>query len=105
MFGKPEWFREKTTGWGLQPTKWQGWLYSLSWMGAMVVPFAALILRHQVPEALIWLTVISGMLAWDVRGILRSKRGTATSEVLYIGDDGECVNDRIAVRSPIPARK
>ena len=24
MFGKPEWFREKTWGWGLTPTKWQG---------------------------------------------------------------------------------
>ena len=34
MIGKPEWFtRRKYGGWGLFPTKWQGWLYILIALG------------------------------------------------------------------------
>ena len=28
MFGKPNWFRPKTFGWGLTPITWQGWAYT-----------------------------------------------------------------------------
>src|SRR5688572_12082933 len=104
MFGKPEWFREKTRGWGLQPTKWQGWLYSLAWMTALGMPFVGLIARRQVPEALVWLTVISGLMAWDVRGIRGSIRATAGRDVLYIGDD-EGADQRVAAKRQVPARK
>lgn len=27
MIGKPEWFEPRTSGWGMRPVCWQGWVY------------------------------------------------------------------------------
>jgi len=42
MFGKPNWFRPKTFGWGLTPITWQGWAYTAVWGGLLVAPFSLL---------------------------------------------------------------
>lgn len=88
MFGKSVWFRAKATRWGLHPITWQGWAYSLGWIGVIAAPFAALVSRHQVPEALIWLTASLGTFAWDVRGIRRELQPATGRAVLFIGEDG-----------------
>lgn len=100
MFGKPDWFRPKTIGWGLTPVRWQGWAYSAAWMGVICVPFVWLVLRGQNGESMAWLAVTIGALIYDVRGILQQIRrgnsdespilatavGGADKDVLYIGD-------------------
>lgn len=90
MFGKPEWFQEKSTGWGLQPQSWRGWAYAAGWVGAIAIPFASLVFRHQGLEAVIWLFTGIGLLGWDVAEIRRSLRQSLASNVLYIREDGEC---------------
>ena len=88
MFGKPQWFRLKTASWGLHPIAWQGWVYSIAWMGVIAAPFLALISRHQAPESLVWLTASLSALALDVRSIRKSLQPQADRAVLYIGEDG-----------------
>jgi hypothetical protein len=90
MFGKAEWFRLKTVGWGLRPVVWQGWMYSAAWMGVIGGPFISLVLRHQAAEALVWLAASLGLLGWEVRGIRRELRSSDNNGLLYIGDDGAC---------------
>ena len=105
MFGKAEWFKTKAVGWGLQPRVWQGWAYTLGWMGAMALPFVMLISRRQVPEACIWLISTAGLLIWDVANLRQSVRDVVEPDVLYIGDDGECCNmQRVANRGRFQAR-
>jgi hypothetical protein len=89
MFGKPDWFKAKAIGWGLTPTRWQGWVYTGVWTSAIALPFVVLMSRHQVPEAMVWLTATTGALVWDVRQILKAMNPTAVAkkDVFYIGDD------------------
>ncbi|MGE0759767.1 MAG: hypothetical protein AB7F89_18025 [Pirellulaceae bacterium] len=100
MFGKPEWFRERASGWGVRPIRWHGWLYGAGWIGAIAAPFVLLVARHQAPEALIWLVASLGLFSWDVAALRRAVRSTPGREVLYIGDDGECGSV-----SPVHTRK
>src|SRR4051794_23842724 len=72
MFGNPTWFRAKTIGWGLIPTRWQGWAYTGAWAAAITVPSIVLLSRQLLPEALVWLGASTGALVWDVRNILRA---------------------------------
>ena len=46
MFGKPNWFRPKTFGWGLTPITWQGWAYTGGWVGLLVAPFSLLLIAQ-----------------------------------------------------------
>src|SRR5207237_1611177 len=55
MFGKPQWFRAKTFGWGLVPVAWQGWIYTAGWVTAIGLPFLLLIGRHPALEAMAWM--------------------------------------------------
>jgi hypothetical protein len=71
MFGKPQWFRPKTIGWGVVPVTWQGWGYTAGWTGAIVTPFLLLVSREQPLEALAWLGLGIGSLAWDVKQLRR----------------------------------
>lgn len=71
MFGKPSWFRPKAIGYGLKPVTWQGWVYSLAWAGVLLVPFWALLMRHQIVEALAWLGCSVAALGYDVWQIRR----------------------------------
>jgi hypothetical protein len=75
MFGKPQWFRPKTFGWGLVPITWQGWIYAAAWVGAVALPFLLLIGRHQPLEALVWMGLSVSALTCDVWHILRAIRG------------------------------
>ncbi len=99
MFGNPDWFKPKTLGWGLTPTRWQGWAYTLAWISVIGVPFVLLLMRAQPAESFAWLTVTMGALIYDVRDIRRKmQRATFSStaaiptataiekDVFYIGD-------------------
>ncbi len=96
MFGKPEWFREKTVGWGLTPITWQGWAYALIWMAVIVAPFLGLLALRGGPEAALWLIGSLAFVVWDVRKILQQKRGNGSAnqkepedDMLYITGDEE----------------
>ena len=110
MFGKPQWFRPKVIGWGITPATWQGWGYTGLWTTAIAVPFVLLLSRQQPIEAMIWMTLGLGGLAYDVRQILRGMKPTVTTtaaaptpparkddNVLYIMDDGQ-THPRVATR-------
>ncbi|HUE69913.1 MAG TPA: hypothetical protein VMP01_03405 [Pirellulaceae bacterium] len=71
MFGKPAWFRPKLIGWGLKPVTWQGWAYTAAWAGVLLLPFWALLMRHQPLEALTWLGCGIGVLFYDAAQIRR----------------------------------
>src|SRR5687768_12038848 len=103
MFGKSQWFRSSTIGFGLKPITWRGWAYSLVWGAVIGLPFMALLARHQGPEALIWLTASLGLLAWDVRGLRRDLSGDK-QPVLFIGEDG-CSEQLAANHHSSPAGK
>ena len=76
MFGKPQWFRSKTFGWGLVPIRWQGWGYTAGWAAAIALPFMLLVGRHQAMEATAWLGLSLATLTYDVWQILRAIRGS-----------------------------
>lgn len=109
MFGKPQWFRPKAIGWGLTPISWQGWIYTALWVAAISGPFVLLIGRQQPMEALAWMGLGLGALAYDVRQILLSMNppkaapaATAAAakredNVLYIMDDSQ-THPRVATR-------
>lgn len=95
MFGKPEWFKKKSWGWGLTPVTWQGWAYTAAWCAMFAIPFATLMGTRRFPEAIVWLVVSVGALVWDVRSMINAMNPPAArSEVLYIGDDDEGVQTR-----------
>jgi hypothetical protein len=112
MFGKPNWFIPKTSGWGLRPITWQGWAYTLGWAGVIAVPFLILLLRphaggFRVAEAGIWMLASMSALFFDVRLIRQQLLGTGpkpavvpataakpVSDILYIGDDKEPIATR-----------
>ena len=105
MFGTPQWFRPKAIGWGLVPIRWQGWAYTAGWLGAIGLPFLALIGRHQPLEATTWLGLSLGALVYDVWHILRAFRSPVAAVaagnkpddgVLYILDSqpGQAVATR-----------
>ncbi|HTN77619.1 MAG TPA: hypothetical protein VL096_20315, partial [Pirellulaceae bacterium] len=87
MFGKPEWFKKKTWGWGLTPITRQGWVYTFVSSGIITIPFLVLLFSRGVPEAVIWLAAGVGMLVWDVRQIMQAMTPPKPKDVLYIGDD------------------
>jgi hypothetical protein len=95
MFGKPQWFRPKTIGWGLTPITWQGWVYTVVWAAVMIVPFVGLISSARWLEGSIWLAASIGALTWDVAAILR-EINTVEEDVLIIDDD---VNDSLATKN------
>lgn len=100
MFGNPDWFRAKTIGWGLTPTRWQGWAYAGAWTAAITVPFVMLLTRQLVPEAMVWVAASVGALVWDVRQILRAMQAPVAvkNDVFYIGDD-QADPTRLATRN------
>ncbi|MEX2175003.1 MAG: hypothetical protein WD872_11620 [Pirellulaceae bacterium] len=109
MFGKPHWFRPKAIGWGIAPVSWQGWIYAALWVGAIAGPFVLLLGRYQPLEALAWMGLGIGALAFDVRQILHTMRVPMAStvaaqtsaqrenNVLYILDDDQ-PHPRVATR-------
>lgn len=70
-FGKPEWFRILPTG-RIIPAGWPAWLYGAVWSLVIAIPFSTLVLRHRLPEAMIWLAASIVMVTWDVRQISRA---------------------------------
>ena len=95
MFGNPHWFRPKPIGFGLIPTKWQGWAYSAAWGSMIGLPFWLLTSRYQSVEAMLWLAISLSAMAYDVWQILTTLRRAPKSgqacqqqsdQVLYILD-------------------
>ena len=86
MFGKPDWFKKKRFGWGITPIRWQGWVYTATWIGVLIIPFLLLIGQHLMVESLLWLIAAMGTFVWDVRQILSAMRSVAKDDVLYIGE-------------------
>jgi len=74
MFGKPEWFRPKTFGWGLTPVTWQGWVYTLVVAAVLVVPFNLLLHGGRHVEAFVWMAAALALVFYDVALILRKMR-------------------------------
>ena len=87
MFGKPEWFREKTLGWGLSPVSWQGWLYTLIWATVLAGPTIGLIATAKFWEALVWLAVAMGLLIWDVWQIIAQMREAQREHDVFVIDE------------------
>ena len=86
MFGNPSWFRAKRVGWGLVPVSWQGWVYTVVWSGALVLPFLILLSIARVPEALIWLTASIAALCWDVAQVRREMEKRVDVEVEFVDE-------------------
>jgi len=95
MFGKPQWFRPKTIGWGLVPITWQGWLYTGGWGGAIALPFLLLIARHQPVEAAAWMALGIGGLTCDVWQILRTYRAPRSATAASPVASGGKVDDNV----------
>ncbi|MCA9269234.1 MAG: hypothetical protein KDA41_12220 [Planctomycetales bacterium] len=96
MFGKPEWFKPKTFGWGLTPVTWQGWVYTLIWLIALTLPFNLLLWVRGAPEAVIWLVAGIAFLCFDVYLILKAMhRKEEEKEVFMIMDEEETRRDEI----------
>ncbi len=89
MFGKSEWFKLPTRGWGLRPITWHGWLYAVSWGAAIAVPFAVLATMGRVPEGAIWALIASGVLVWDVRLHRAALRGSAICPAEVVANEAE----------------
>jgi hypothetical protein len=91
MFGKPEWFKKRTWGWGLTPVTWQGWAFTLGAAALIAVPFNILLFMPDrgAPEALIWMALGIAALVLETRSIMRGidKPKEARQDVLYIGDE------------------
>lgn len=90
MFGKPEWFREKRTGWGLRPIAWQGWAYTAVWGTVIAGPFAVLALQREPTNVAIWLLASISVLlvdVWQIKKSLKPPVAVKKDPVLYIGDD------------------
>jgi len=85
MFGKPQWFKAKTIGFGLVPIRWQGWIYVGCWVAGMALPFMLLLARHQPLEATAWLALAIGALTYDIWHIRRAIRGPLASPSTYAG--------------------
>lgn len=102
MFGKPEWFRKKSVGWGVRPVTWKGWLYGVLWAGVICIPFIALLAHAKVLESLIWVVVMMFAMLWDVQGVMR-EMDIPTAEIdedlLVIDEDTEPDPAYFATRS------
>ena len=98
MFGKPDWFKAKRFGWGITPISWQGWSYTATWVGIVILPFLLLIGQHLAVESILWLTAAMGTLVWDVRQILTAMRSVADKDVLYI-DESETLSEQFVTRN------
>ena len=98
MFGKPDWFKKEQRGWGVTPLCWQGWGYTATWIGVLIVPFLLLAGEGLMLESLIWLTAATGAFVWDVRQILGAMSPVADEDVLYI-DETETLSEQFATRN------
>lgn len=90
MFGKPEWFKPKVFGWGLNPVTKQGWIYTGVWLGVLLLPYFGLWATQGLAFGLVWLAFAVGVLIWDVKDILsQMKKEKDDENVIQINDDDE----------------
>jgi hypothetical protein len=69
MFGKAEWFRTSGGFLRVRPATWRGWLYSLAWGAALVLPAVMLLDLGRLPETLIWVAALGGLGWLEMRSI------------------------------------
>jgi len=98
MFGKSEWFRLKTRGWGLRPVNWRGWAYALTWTLVIAMPFCSLAIFGRAPEAFIWLLATGGMLVWDVRQLRAAMKKTQDARDIEFLDESQPGQSTLATR-------
>jgi hypothetical protein len=99
MFGKPEWFREKKIGWGLDPISWQGWVYVFLWVNVLIVPFTVLLTRNQPLEAGVWIVTILAFMLREVYVMKRALAEKADSPEQTANDQGSPPVDCIETRN------
>lgn len=87
MFGKPEWFKKKVFGWGLNPVCWQGWVYALVWSAVVSLPFIYMILNQMVIQGVIWLIAGIGGMIYDVNLIMQAMDAEERKSLFFIGED------------------
>jgi len=80
MFGKPQWFRPKSFGWGLTPITWEGWVYTLVWAVVLLGPFLWLLWRAGIRTASIVETGLIVVLLVDTWQILRAMKTRGRGE-------------------------
>ncbi len=97
MFGKPEWFKKKTFGWGVTPISWQGWLYTGVWVTAIFLPFLFFLFARGPVESTVWLFAGIGALIWDVRAILNAMDQEERKGLFYIGEEDS--DSKVATRN------
>ena len=81
VFGRPEWFRPKSVGWGLTPVKWQGWVFAASWSVVTLFPFIYLMCHSLLPEAFTWVVLSLAALIREVAQILNQIAGQRQRDV------------------------
>lgn len=90
MFGNATWFRSESRSIAPAPRTFRGWGYYGIWLAAIFVPAGLLLLRVQVPEALIWTGVAVSGLLFDLRRLRNDIRQRAAIERMhFIDDDGQ----------------
>jgi hypothetical protein len=104
MFGKPEWFQKKQTGWGLRPVSWRGRLYAMTWCAVVCLPFVGLLAFGKPIESVVWVVVMLFAMLWDVQQLRRQidvplAEVSQDDDVLIIDDDTEPGAARFATRS------
>lgn len=72
-----KWFKPKRVGWGLTPTTWQGWAYTMGWVGIMIVPQLMILKMRRPLIGFIWISAAVTALCIDTWFILRRIRREA----------------------------
>jgi hypothetical protein len=85
MFAKAEWFRVSDRRPRILPVTWQGWLHSLVWLVAILLPTLVLAQVRGFPEVAVWPAVMA--VAWwlDVRPVRNAQR-SGKGEVFVIDE-------------------
>lgn len=87
MFADSSWFDTAPNQRVPKPVQRQGWMAYGIWACVAIVPLFLLVLRGQWPEMAIWLLVVAGMFAWEMRGLKREiRRRHRVSQMHFIGD-------------------
>lgn len=71
---RENWFRPKRVGLGIQPITLKGWMYTLGWTAAIIVPSIFILKIRKPVFGLIWLSAATAAFTVDVWLILRRLR-------------------------------
>lgn len=90
MFGNANWFRSESRSVAPAPTAIKGWAYYGIWLSAIFIPTGLLLLRTQIPEALIWTGIATSVLLLDLRRLRKDiRQREAIGRMHFIDDNGQ----------------